>query len=75
MSTKSRTAAFLLAFFLGTLGAHRFYVGKTGSALAMLLVSLTFVGLLITGIWAIVDAIVIASGSFRDRAGNPLKAW
>ena len=34
---KSAGAAYLLWFFLGTLGAHRFYLGKTGSGVAQLL--------------------------------------
>ena len=33
ISRKSRLVAFLLAFFLGMFGAHRFYVGKTGTAI------------------------------------------
>lgn len=37
VSGKSRTAAALLAFFLGTLGIHRFYIGKIGTGLTLLL--------------------------------------
>ena len=43
ISTKSRPIAALLAFFLGELGAHRFYVGKTGSAIVQLVLGLSFV--------------------------------
>ena len=32
--------AFLMAFFVGALGVHRFYVGKTGSGIAMLVLTL-----------------------------------
>jgi len=49
--------AFLLCWFLGFLGAHRFYLGHTGIAIAQLL---TFGGL---GIWAFIDLIRIATGS------------
>ena len=49
------------------LGIHRFYVGKTGSGIAMLL---TCGG---CGIWALVDFIMILVNSFTDKDGRPLK--
>ncbi len=67
--------AFLLAFFLGVLGVHRFYVGKTGSAIAMLVVSLTIFGLIVTGIWATIDWIIIVCGEFTDAYGKKLRHW
>jgi TM2 domain-containing membrane protein YozV len=75
ISAKNRTATFLFAFFLGTLGIHRFYVGKTGSGIAMLLLTLSLFGLLITGIWALIDWIMVASGSFKDGEGKLIKTW
>ncbi|MBI2330267.1 TM2 domain-containing protein [Candidatus Daviesbacteria bacterium] len=36
ISHKSRLATSLLAWFLGTFGAHRFYLGKIGTGLLML---------------------------------------
>ncbi len=66
---KSTLVAYLLWFFFGGLGAHRFYLGRTGSAIAMLALAvigvLTFaviIGiplLLGVGIWALVDAFLI----------------
>ena len=44
-SDRSRTVALVLAFFLGVFGAHRFYAGKTQTAILMLV---TLGGL---GIW------------------------
>lgn len=34
---KSKTTATLLAFFLGGLGAHKFYLGQTGQGILFLL--------------------------------------
>lgn len=59
--------AFLLAFFVGTFGVHRFYVGKTGSGVAQLL---TLGG---CGIWALIDLIMIVMGKFADNEGNFIK--
>ena len=66
---KSMGVAYLLWFFLGGFGGHRFYLGQTGSAVAMLVIciasivlSLVFIGLLgfvVLGIWALVDAFLI----------------
>lgn len=64
---KKKVVAALLCWFLGVLGAHRFYVGKTGSAIAQLC---TFGG---CGIWALVDFIMILMGNFTDVDGNPLQ--
>ena len=69
VSDKSRLVALLLAWFLGVFGAHRFYVGKAGTAVAMIF---TFGGL---GIWALVDIIMIAAGSFTDIDGRPITVW
>jgi TM2 domain-containing membrane protein YozV len=69
MSTKKILPAFLLCFFLGALGIHRFYVGKTGTGIAQLL---TLGGL---GFWALVDFIMITIGKFTDKEGNPITQW
>ena len=56
-TSRNRIVAALLAFFFGTLGIHRFYLGRTGSGIAMLVMTCTVVGMLITGPWAFVDMI------------------
>ena len=68
-SPRSRTVAFLLAFFLGVFGAHRFYVGKTGTAVLQLFTLGGF------GVWWLVDLIMVATGSFRDADGKLVSSW
>ncbi|MGH7527424.1 MAG: TM2 domain-containing protein [Gemmatimonadales bacterium] len=68
-SEKSRGVALALAALLGPFGAHRFYVGKTGTAALMLA---TVGGL---GLWYLYDVIVIAGGSFRDSQGRLVTRW
>ena len=55
VTDRNKYIAALLAFTLGPLGVHRFYLGRKGSGLAMLLISLTLVGLIVTGVWSFVD--------------------
>ena len=57
----STGAAYVLCLFLGAFGIHRFYLGRTGSAIAMLILGITVLGLLITGVWAIIDLFLIPS--------------
>lgn len=66
-SEKTFIATLLLCVLLGGLGIHRFYVGKTGTGILMLL---TLGGL---GIWSFIDLIVIAIGNFTDSKGLPIK--
>ena len=69
ISPKARFIALLLCWFLGTFGVHRFYVGKTKTAILMIL---TLGGL---GIWTLVDLIFILVGSFRDKQGRVVFYW
>ncbi len=64
---RSWRVAFLLSIFLGFLGADRFYIGRTRSAIVKLL---TVGGL---GIWWLSDLILIASDYRKDAWGRPLK--
>ena len=68
-SPKSRLVATLLCFFLGWAGAHRFYLGKTGTGVLMLC---TLGGL---GFWVMADLILIICGAFRDKQGLRLFRW
>lgn len=61
--------AFLLCLFFGYLGGHRYYAGKIGTGILMLL---TAGGL---GIWVLVDLILLLSGTFKDIEGRRLTRW
>jgi hypothetical protein len=67
--------AFLLAFFLGVLGLHRFYVGKTGSGVVMLVLTITVIGALVSWIWATIDWVMLVCGAFTDADGRRLTQW
>ena len=73
---KQWIVAVLLAFFLGTLGIHNFYLGYTTKGIIQLVLTLTFIGLIVSGIWAFIDFIMLLmrAGSFAtDAQGQPLQ--
>ncbi len=69
VSEKKILPAFVICWFLGILGIHRFYVGKAGTGVAQLL---TLGGL---GLWTLIDFIMLLCGSFKDNEGKVLKEW
>ncbi|WP_334137382.1 NINE protein [Corynebacterium variabile] len=82
---KSKVAAALLAFFLGTLGLHNFYLGYTAKATTQLVLFLVgcfffwlivpILFLIVVPIWAFVEFIMILVGGGQYRAdanGVPL---
>ena len=69
MSDKKLLPTFLLAFLFGVFGAHRFFVGKIGTGILMLLTAGGF------GIWYIIDLIIVITGSFTDKDGKKIAEW
>ena len=67
-TSRNKIVAALLAFFLGVFGVHRFYLGRIGSGIVMLLLTCTILGLLVTGLWAFVDFLRYLFMSDRDFA-------
>lgn len=73
---KSKIAAGILGILLGAFGIHNFYLGFTGKGLAQLLITVLTCGYggLISGIWGLVEGIMILTGSIAtDAKGVPLK--
>lgn len=68
-SPKLRLVALILCIVLGLFGVHRFYVGKVGTGILMLLTIGFF------GIWTFIDFILIISGSFKDKQGRVITKW
>ncbi|MEP0189302.1 MAG: TM2 domain-containing protein [Erythrobacter sp.] len=65
----STGAAYLLCLFFGAFGIHRLYLGENGTGIIMLILGITIIGLLITGIWAFIDLFLIP-GMIRDRVNE-----
>jgi TM2 domain-containing membrane protein YozV/Zn finger protein HypA/HybF involved in hydrogenase expression len=66
---KSQLVAFLLCFFFGLLGIHRFYLGHIGMGILYLLTA----GL--CGIGALIDLILILVGSMKPKDGEYEKTF
>ena len=86
ISPKSRLATLLLVWFLGTLGLHRFYIGKTGTGLAILILGIIgwsttwllgfgFIFIATVGIWVFIDFVMTLFGAMKDKDGKPIKNW
>ena len=66
-SSRSWIVALLLCWFLGALGVHRFYVGKTGTGIVQLLTLGGF------GVWVFIDFIMILVGAFTDDENKKVR--
>ncbi|QDZ06963.1 TM2 domain-containing protein [Sphingomonas panacisoli] len=69
-SDRNKLTAALLAFFVGVFGVHRFYLGRTGTGIMMLVLTCTLVGAFVSALWAFVDFIrflVMSDAEFAAR--------
>jgi len=71
---KSKLVAGLLGILLGAFGVHNFYLGFTGKAVAQLILGVLGCTAPISGIWGLIEGIVIlTSNEYKDAKGNVLK--
>ena len=69
VAPQKRLVALVLCYIVGVVGGHRFYVGKTTSAIFQIL---TLGGL---GVWTLIDMILILFGEFTNDKGEFLVEW
>ncbi len=65
-SSPSAGVAYLLLLFLGVFGAHRFYLGRVGTAITQLLLTITIFGIFVTFVWLLVDLFLVP-GMIRQK--------
>ncbi len=86
ISSRSRLVTVLLTLFLGIFGVHRFYIGKTRTAIVMLILSILYlvmvrlwglmiISLAVVGLWSFIDFILAVSGIMKDGEGKLIKDW
>lgn len=66
-SSRNGLVALILCIFFGVIGAHRFYVGKTGTGILQLFTAGGYF------IWVLVDFVHILTGKFTDSEGNVIR--
>lgn len=67
VSNKSKMVTLVLCIFIGYFGIHRFYAGKIGTGIIWMLTGGCFC------IGWIYDIIKIATGTFTDGSGMPIR--
>lgn len=72
---KSKAAAALLAFFLGTLGAHSFYLGKKGQGLGHLALVVAGFTMMMMGVMSGESGLAIAGFGYLLWGANSLWAF
>jgi TM2 domain-containing membrane protein YozV len=71
---KNQLVTLLLAIFLGMLGIHRFYIGRSGTVLLQLglfvLGIFLVIPLYVLAVWVLVDIIRIVMGKLKPASGS-----
>lgn len=84
-SPRSRLTASFLVILLGATGVHRFYLGKTDTALSMLVLAvpsslalwypLGWLFMTVLVAWVMVDGFIVLTGRMQDSEGMLVKNW
>lgn len=69
-SPREMVTAYLLAIFLGQFGAHRFYLGRKGTAIAMLCLTVAALMILLVGVAVFFPVILAAAVTAGEDASG-----
>ena len=67
---RNKYVAALIAFLFGPLGIHRFYLGRIGTGVLMLILSVSVIGLALSVPWALIDMVRYLVMSDREFAAR-----
>ena len=70
ISRKRKIIAIILACFFGIVGAHDFYLGYTKRGIIKIILTITCIGIYVTGVWLFIDIILILLNKMKDRKGT-----
>lgn len=65
-------ATLLFCLFIGGFGIHRFYTGHITTGIIQLVLTISVIGMVITGPWVLIDLILIVTDNFKTADGRPL---
>ena len=68
-SSSNGLVTLILCIFFGVIGAHRFYVGKTGTGILQFFTAGGYL------IWTFIDLVHILTGKFTDSEGNVIRVF
>jgi hypothetical protein len=64
---KSRGVYIILGLFLGLLGIHNFYAGYHGRGAIQIILTLTFIGAIITALWSLIELLTVVEDASGVR--------
>ena len=74
-SSKNTIHAFYIWVFIGVVGAHRFYLGRWKTGLAMLVLTLSVYGSPVSFCWWMYDLYLLLTAKLTDANEMPMRSW